>query len=88
MFYYSVDCEYPEVLDRTRIHPENYDWAKRMAIDALDARDSLDSEDAGQETLDNIFEAPHKLDELDLSAYAAELLCTVSTIPYTHDNFF
>ncbi len=25
-----------EVLDSTRIHPETYDWARKMAVDALE----------------------------------------------------
>lgn len=28
--------DYAEILDTTRIHPEAYDWARKMAIDALD----------------------------------------------------
>ena len=28
-----------EVLDSTRIHPETYDWARKMAVDALEYDD-------------------------------------------------
>lgn len=28
-----------EILDSTRIHPETYDWARKMAVDALEYDD-------------------------------------------------
>ena len=33
--HFSSDV-YIEVLDSTRIHPENYEWARKMAVDALE----------------------------------------------------
>ncbi len=30
------DNTYIEVLDSTRIHPETYEWARKMAVDALE----------------------------------------------------
>ena len=27
---------YIEVLDGTRVHPETYEWARKMAVDALE----------------------------------------------------
>jgi transcriptional accessory protein Tex/SPT6 len=27
---------YIEVLDSTRVHPETYEWARKMAVDALE----------------------------------------------------
>ena len=61
---------YIEVLDSTRIHPEAYDWARKMAVDALEYE-----EDEGKpaEALEEILETPEKLSELDLEAFATEL---------------
>ena len=62
---------YIEVLDSTRIHPEAYDWARKMAVDALDC----DDEDLNKpaEALEEILDCPEKLSELDLEAFAKEL---------------
>lgn len=62
---------YIEVLDSTRIHPEAYDWARKMAVDALDC----DDEDLNKpaEALEEILDCPEKLNELDLEAFAKEL---------------
>ena len=30
------DNTYIEVLDSTRVHPETYKWARKMAVDALE----------------------------------------------------
>lgn len=30
------DNTYIEVLDSTRVHPETYEWARKMAVDALE----------------------------------------------------
>ena len=27
---------YIEILDSTRVHPETYEWARKMAVDALE----------------------------------------------------
>ncbi|KAK6463363.1 SH2 domain-containing protein [Scheffersomyces coipomensis] len=64
-----------ELLDATRIHPEDYDLAKKMASDALD----VDEEDLPE--IDNnggiiyqlMQEGANKLDELNLIAYGKEL---------------
>ncbi len=32
---FSTDV-YIEVLDSTRVHPETYEWARKMAVDALE----------------------------------------------------
>ena len=32
----STDNTYIEVLDSTRVHPETYEWARKMAVDALE----------------------------------------------------
>ena len=61
---------YVEILDGSRIHPEAYDWAKKMAVDALEM-----DEDEGNpaNALEEILQVPEKLSELDLEAFAAEL---------------
>ena len=61
---------YIEVLDSTRIHPEAYDWARKMAVDALEYEDD---EGKPAEALEEILETPEKLSELDLEAFATEL---------------
>lgn len=61
---------YIDVLDSTRIHPEAYDWARKMVFDALDYEDE-NGEPA--EALKEILETPEKLSELDLKAFANEL---------------
>ncbi|WEJ95053.1 Transcription elongation factor spt6 [Yamadazyma tenuis] len=64
-----------ELLDATRIHPEDYDLARKMAADALD----LDEEDIGtiEEQGGIIYqlmqEGVNKVDELNLAAYGKEL---------------
>ncbi|PAV58988.1 hypothetical protein WR25_12833 [Diploscapter pachys] len=73
---------YVEVLDGTRIHPETYEWARKMAVDALEVDDSSDPTSA----LIDIMEAPERLKkhafsklskmkfwDLDLDAFAEEL---------------
>ena len=61
---------YVEVLDGSRIHYEAYDWAKKMAVDALEM-----DEDEGNpaNALEEILQEPEKLAELDLEAFAHEL---------------
>lgn len=62
---------YIEILDSTRIHPEAYDWARKMAVDALDSEDAPDLEPTT--ALKNIFEDSERLKDLDLDAFAVEL---------------
>lgn len=59
-----------EVLDGSRVHPETYEWARKMAVDALE----YDDEDANPASaLEEILEAPERLEELNLDAFAEEL---------------
>lgn len=58
-----------ELLDSTRIHPESYELAKKMAIDALE----WDDRDNQAAALEEIMESPEKLRDLDLEAFAEEL---------------
>lgn len=73
--YEGVSDGSVELLDATRIHPEDYDLARKMAADALD----LDEEDIGSvEELGGIIyqlmqEGVNKVDDLNLTAYGKEL---------------
>ncbi|TRY62957.1 hypothetical protein TCAL_10880 [Tigriopus californicus] len=61
---------YVEVLDGSRIHNEAYEWARKMAVDALE----YDEEDGNPaNALEEILQEPEKLAELDLEAFAQEL---------------
>ena len=63
---------YLEVLDGTRVHPETYEWARKMAVDALEYDDT--SEDANPAAaVEEILESPERLKDLDLDAFAVEL---------------
>ncbi|XP_057340460.1 transcription elongation factor SPT6-like [Microplitis mediator] len=61
---------YIEVLDSTRIHPESYEWARKMAVDALDYENQ--NSDLGT-AIEETIKTPEKLQDLDLEAFAAEL---------------
>ncbi|XP_071876068.1 transcription elongation factor SPT6 isoform X1 [Bombus fervidus] len=61
---------YVEVLDGSRVHPETYEWARKMAVDALEYDDE-GANPAG--ALEEILESPERLKDLDLDAFAEEL---------------
>ncbi|XP_068145157.1 transcription elongation factor SPT6-like isoform X2 [Drosophila tropicalis] len=61
---------YVEVLDGSRVHPETYEWARKMANDAMECEDE-ETNPAG--ALDEILESPERLNDLDLDAFALEL---------------
>ena len=61
-----------EVLDGSRVHPETYEWARKMAIDALEYDETADDANPAS-ALEEILENPDKLRELDLDAFAEEL---------------
>ncbi|XP_065055473.1 transcription elongation factor SPT6-like isoform X3 [Rhopilema esculentum] len=61
-----------EVLDSTRIHPETYDWARKMAVDALEYDDGME-EAQPSAAVEEILEQPDRLKDLDLDAFADEL---------------
>lgn len=61
-----------EILDSTRIHPETYDWARKMAVDALEYDDGME-EAQPSAAVDEILEQPDRLKDLDLDAFADEL---------------
>ncbi|KAK9447616.1 SH2 domain-containing protein [Limtongia smithiae] len=68
--------ETTEILDSTRIHPEDYELAKKMAADALelDEEDLVDLEGQGGVVAQLMEDDPEKLNELILEEYAEELL--------------
>ena len=70
------EANYTEVLDSTRIHPETYDWARKMAIDALDFDDEVNDSANSNSALKEILENPKRLKDLDLDAFVAELVRT------------
>lgn len=72
-FLFLPDSDEP--LDRTRVHPEDYAYARKMAADALNMDEYTESDkDAGREVIERILRKPTvSLDQLDLSSYAQEL---------------
>ncbi|CAG9861207.1 unnamed protein product [Phyllotreta striolata] len=62
---------YVEILDGSRVHPETYEWARKMAVDALEYDDDEGANPAG--ALEEILETPERLKDLDLDAFAEEL---------------
>ena len=73
---FSTDS-YIEVLDGSRVHPETYEWARKMAVDALEYDESAeDANPAG--AIEEILENPERLKDLDLDAFAEELERQVS----------
>ncbi len=72
-----------EVLDGSRVHPETYEWARKMAVDALEYDDEETNNPAS--ALEEILEAPDRLKDLDLDAFAEELERQVS-IFLTHGH--
>lgn len=59
-------------MDSTRIHPQSYGLAKKIANDALDYDDQA-SEEQTANAIEEILDCAEKLDELDLNAFAREL---------------
>lgn len=66
----GIDC-----LDDTRVHPEDYDLARKMAADALDLDEGvLDDEDHPSQHVQELMDTdPDKLNLLMLEEYAVEL---------------
>lgn len=64
-----------ELLDATRIHPEDYDLARKMAADALDfdEEDMAHIEEQGGIIYQLMQEGVNKVDDLNLTAYGKEL---------------
>ncbi|XP_037068025.1 LOW QUALITY PROTEIN: transcription elongation factor SPT6-like, partial [Pollicipes pollicipes] len=66
----DITDRYTDLLDGTRIHLETYEWARKMAVDALEYDDE-DGNPAG--ALEEIIDNPERLKDLDLDAFAEEL---------------
>ncbi|KAL5034776.1 Transcription elongation factor spt6 [Batrachochytrium dendrobatidis] len=65
-----------DVLDDTRVHPEDYDLARKMAADALDLDDTaLDEDDTPSQHVAELMESgdADRLNQLLLDDYAIEL---------------
>jgi transcription elongation factor SPT6 len=63
-----------ETLDSTRIHPEAYHFARKIATDALD--DGVNQQSSpiySASAFEEVLEQPEKLHNLDLNAFAIEL---------------
>ena len=65
----------PDILDDTRIHPEDYEVARKMAADAMeyDEEDTGGFATASQAVQDVMDDDPKKLDDLSLDDFASEL---------------
>lgn len=74
-----------ELLDATRIHPEDYDLARKMAADALDLdeEDMVHVEEQGGIIYQLIQDGAGKVDELNLTAYGKELESKFGKKKYT-----
>ncbi|KAJ3101887.1 Transcription elongation factor spt6 [Phlyctochytrium planicorne] len=75
------DAQY-DVLDDTRIHPEDYDLARKMAADALDIDESPDSNDPSAHVADLMEGEPEKVELLMLEEYAKELERRTNELKY------
>jgi transcription elongation factor SPT6 len=63
-----------DVLDDTRIHPEDYELARKMAADAIEADEELDDDENPSLHVQDLMEGDvHRLDSLLLDDYADEL---------------
>ncbi|ORX55479.1 transcription elongation factor Spt6 [Piromyces finnis] len=63
-----------DVLDDTRIHPEDYDLARKMAADALDVDEQIDDDENPSQHVEELMNGEaYRLDTLLLDAYAEEL---------------
>ncbi|KAF7990730.1 hypothetical protein HCN44_000535 [Aphidius gifuensis] len=65
---YDTD-NFIEILDSSRIHPDDYDFARRMALDILE----YDDENATK-ALEEILDKPNILEDLDLDTYAEQIV--------------
>lgn len=63
-----------DVLDDTRIHPEDYDLARKMAADALDIDEPIEDDENPSQHVEELMNGEaHRLDQLMLDDYAKEL---------------
>lgn len=71
----SADDDQSDILDDTRIHPEDYEVARKMAADAMeyDEEDIAGLKSESQAVTDVMNDDPRKLDDLSLDDFASEL---------------
>jgi len=63
-----------DVLDDTRIHPEDYDLARKMAADALDIDEPVEDDENPSQHVEELMNGEtQRLDQLMLDDYAVEL---------------
>jgi transcription elongation factor SPT6 len=62
-----------DVLDDTRIHPEDYAIARKMAADAIEEEQAIDDDDNPSHQVEEVMRNPERLEELLLEDFAAEL---------------
>ncbi|KAJ3397930.1 Transcription elongation factor spt6 [Lobulomyces angularis] len=79
------DAQILDLLDDTRIHPEDYDLARKMAADSIevDEDDDAVADDPSahvQQMIDN--QEEYKLDELDIRNFAEELMTSLNEPKY------
>jgi transcription elongation factor SPT6 len=68
---YMGKRRYPaDVLDNTRIHPEDYSTARKIACDAMDMEED---EENPSKPVEDIMKSPEPLDMLDLESFARHL---------------
>jgi transcription elongation factor SPT6 len=72
----TVNTRIFDVLDDTRIHPEDYELARKMAADALDIDDVQDDEDPSAHVKELMEDNPERVNLLLLDDYAKELAKT------------
>lgn len=79
LHFKRADAETLDILDSTRIHPQDYDLARKMAADAIEADEQLDPDDPPSLHVSELLRSDpsRKLDELHLEDYAATLLATL-----------
>ncbi|KAI9353802.1 SH2 domain-containing protein [Obelidium mucronatum] len=65
-----------DVLDNTRIHPEDYDIARKMAAGALDIDDVVEADDPSSHVAELMDDHPERLNNLMLDDFADELYRT------------
>ncbi|KAJ3133972.1 Transcription elongation factor spt6 [Physocladia obscura] len=65
-----------DVLDNTRIHPEDYDIARKMAAGALDIDEVVETDDPSSHVAELMEDHPERLDNLMLDDFADELYRT------------
>lgn len=75
-YHFGRRSAYVDVLDDTRIHPEDYELARQMASDALDMDDLAEDEENPSQYVEELMSSKDmaaKLNDLDLDGYADEL---------------